>query len=44
MKETSVKKVLEAADKARKKTEKETEEVSKRNELDRTCKRLNSKE
>ena len=32
-KETAAKKVLEAADKARKKTEKEKEEVSKRNEL-----------
>ena len=32
-KETAVKKVLEAADTARNKTEKEKEEVSKRNEL-----------
>ena len=30
-KETSTKKILKAADKARKKTEKETEEFSKRN-------------
>ena len=30
-KETAAKKVLKAADKSRKKTEKETEEVSKRN-------------
>ena len=32
IKETAAKKVLEATDKARKKTEKETEEVSKWNE------------
>ena len=32
-KETATKKVLEAIDKDRKETEKETEEVSKRNEL-----------